>query len=318
MKKCPKAFTIVELMVVISIIMLLISFLLPSMAEARDHARYAKWAGYSHNMRVEPRLLIYHNFEQQGLAGPDMGWLWNRSTLDAMDMARRDMEPEYFHSRFMVGSQPQGGSGGANLFSPETNPGRRWKRGRWRSKDAIEWDNQGFVTITQHDASMNFEREPGHSWTLMAWVNSANVESWDGIITKAKVKRGSYALEIQPSGADKGTLKTEASKGPNGGNFTSTGNLKFKEGQWFHAVLLYDGLKGTGEYRFYLNGKPDKVILKANCAFTNTEELIFGCDNPGGVEYWEGRLDEVAMYSGVLSDNKILEHYQVGRPRRKE
>ncbi len=313
-----RGFTIVELMVVISIIMLLISFLLPSLAEARDHARYAKWAGYSHNMRVHPNLLIYHNFEQQGVAGPDMGWLWNRSTLDAMDMARRDMEPEYFHSRFMVGSQPQGGNPGANKFSPDTQPGRRWKRGRWRSKDALEFDNQGSVTITDHDPSMNFEREPGHSWTLMVWANSANVESYDGIVTKGRTKRDSYALKIQESGTDKATLKTETAKNSSGGNFTTDGNLTFEEGQWFHAALLYDGLKGSGEYRMYINGRLDKVTPRANCEFDNKQQLILGCDNPGTVEYWEGRIDEVALFSGALSGTKILEHYEIGRPRRQK
>jgi len=309
-------FTIVELMVVISIIMLLISFLLPSLAEARDHARYAKWAGYSHNLRVDPKLLVYYNFEQQGVAGPDMGYLWNRSALDAMDMARRDIEPEYFNSRFWVGNQPDGGSGGANLFSPETNPGRRWKRGRWRSKDALEFDDQGFNTQTPHDDSMNFEREPGHSWSLMVWFNSANIEPWDGIVTKALRGAGSYSysLELQPSSPGKGTLKFECSASATGGVFTGLGTREFEQGQWTHAALVYDGL--AGEYRFYLNGWLDVVIARPNVNFINKEALVLGMDNPGGVEYFTGRIDEVALFAGALSDTKIKEHYDIGRPRR--
>jgi len=308
-----RAFTIVELMVVISIILLLISFLLPSMAEARDHARYAKWAGYSHNLRIDPKLLVYFNFEQQGVAGPDMGRIWNRSALDALEMARRDLEPEYFHGDFLVGTQPQTGGGSANQFQPDWQPDRRWVRGRWRAKGSLIFDNR-FHTQTPHDEAMNFELEPGHSWTIMSWINTIKAEPWDGVLTKAINNRGSYALEIQPASAGKATLKLEAANGPNGGNFTATGNIEFPENTWVHGTLVYDGL--VGEYRFYVNGRLDKVIAKPNCRFVNKEAFVIGMDNPGLVEYWEGRMDELAIFGGALAPGKILEHFEIGRPRR--
>lgn len=308
-----RGFTIVELLVVISIIALLISFLLPALADAREHARYARWAGYSHNLRVDPKLLVYYNFENQGVTSSDMGYLWNRSALDAMDMARRDVEPEYFNSRFFVGSQPEGGASGSNIFSPDTNPGRRWTRGRWPAKGALEFDNQGFHTQTLHDRGMNFDDEPMHSWTIMAWFNTANATAGDGILTKGLNSRGSYAFDIQPAGNAMGTLRLESAANSGGGSFSITGDSQFREGAWVHGAVQYDGL--AGEYRLYLNGVLDKVVAKPGVRFVNTEPMALGMDNPGSVAYWEGRLDEVALFSTALSETKIREHYEIGMAR---
>ena len=55
-----RGFTIVELMVVISLILLIISFLLPSFASVRDRARRVKWFSFANGLRSDADYLVYY------------------------------------------------------------------------------------------------------------------------------------------------------------------------------------------------------------------------------------------------------------------
>ena len=85
--KSSRGFSIVELLVVMSIVALLIAILLPSLSRARERARYLRWQAYSHGLRSDPNVVMYFNFEQQdGTETHSDGTpiLWNRAGGDAM------------------------------------------------------------------------------------------------------------------------------------------------------------------------------------------------------------------------------------------
>jgi hypothetical protein len=116
--------------------------------------------------------------------------------------------------------------------------------------------------------------------------------------------------------------------GLNGGNnvfqmnyYTGSGSAQndeiasgqyFNLSQWYHFVITYDGTNST----IYVDGSPIYTNTSPNAADT-WSPLAIGAGKwdggpVGGIRWFSGGEDEVAVYTNVLSATDINNHYQIG------
>lgn len=78
--------------------------------------------------------------------------------------------------------------------------------------------------------------------------------------------------------------------------------------QWYHitAVISNDTLK------YYLNGQyVGKTYLPFSFTLNDNNPLYIGKDDPGGIEYFNGKLDEIRIYSRALTASDISRIYAI-------
>ncbi len=79
---------------------------------------------------------------------------------------------------------------------------------------------------------------------------------------------------------------------------------------WSHITIRYDNsLPGNQRQKIYINGVAVKSGNDSNSLRTNTLNLEIGRDYNFDSRSFDGRIDEVAIYSRALSDSQILDLY---------
>jgi len=130
--------------------------------------------------------------------------------------------------------------------------------------------------------------------TLAAFVQVNRFSSDDeGLITKGEDGL-SWALQV----AGDRTLRFVATKSNVVWNSLDT----IAPHEWVHVAATYNGLT----IRFYINGRPDPTPHPTAMTFDGVDEpVILGCDLSGPDGYFDGRMDDVRIYSRALSDSEI-------------
>jgi hypothetical protein len=158
------------------------------------------------------------------------------------------------------------------------------------------------------DAGSNFAFLGKAPFTLEAWILPTTIDS---------AFRGVMSNEFQ-SGTDKEGyvvyLQLDAGIGYDryeGGTSTPLiapdSGLTASAG-WYHVVGVYDGAS-TALYvnaNLVASSKTSLAIQSTTCIFA------MGATHCGEQGYFQGSLDEIAVYAGALSPGRIQKHYQVG------
>jgi hypothetical protein len=94
--------------------------------------------------------------------------------------------------------------------------------------------------------------------------------------------------------------------------YTITGDTVINDGRWHHIVATRDIIGANSTVAIWVDGVLDVTRTVANNdALRDNPNIVIG-GNPLDSRYFNGKMDEVALYNAVLSEERILTHYRQG------
>jgi hypothetical protein len=178
---------------------------------------------------------------------------------------------------------------------------------------SVDFSGNGASLVkAPYSSDLNGGRDPNGSWTVECWVYpdlDAGSEGFAVPVASVDLtqNRSGYFFLEQPDGWQ---LRLGNSSGYLNGWNGAAGSVGGtpQPNTWYHLVGAYDGSAGNGY--IYING----VQVKSNAVVDlaqNTAATFNIADRGDGAPF-AGRVDEVAVYSGVLSATRIQAHYAAG------
>ena len=154
--------------------------------------------------------------------------------------------------------------------------------------DFVTFNGFDALVTVPHADELSFGASDAYS--VAAWVYVSNLSnSWTGVVTKSRDATPWYGIWID--GGNNWIF------GHDGDNMTGSVAV---EGSWTHVAVTYD----NGQKRIYLNGLLDSETMSSMDGSGSGDLALGGA--LGVSEYFEGRIDEVAIYGRSLSGAEVL------------
>jgi hypothetical protein len=149
-----------------------------------------------------------------------------------------------------------------------------------------------------------------NAMTVECWLyRQSIVGSYDPVIKKAG-NGGTYGYSLEFNG---GNILFWVFNESSPSSWVSSSGGPITLGQWYHVAGVYDG----GTLLFYVNGQPvgSPVFSSGHDIYSSSNPLRIGSDpdSSDGSRYFNGMIDEAAVYNRALSSNEIASIYNAGR-----
>ena len=149
-----------------------------------------------------------------------------------------------------------------------------------------------------------------NAFSISGWFNADSIDTF-------------YIATKDASGAREWAFRTVSSQlhfftfGTGGGYIGRKYSSNLSTGQWYHAVVTYDGSKASSGIKLYLNGSRVDDADYASGTFTasknTTAEVRVGALQVNNT-YTNGKLDEITIFNTELSASDVTAIYNSGVP----
>ena len=139
-----------------------------------------------------------------------------------------------------------------------------------------------------------FDWEASDSFSIELWMQADRNDTLQVMI-------GRYASNSWWIGHEDNRVKVYL-----GGEIESNTTIDCSGTQWIQVVVVKDA--PNTEIRLYINGELDTTDTISLEDYSGDEDVNIGWFYNG--YYFDGRLDEITIYNGILSIDQIREHYQ--------
>jgi len=169
--------------------------------------------------------------------------------------------------------------------------------------DAVEGSHSLLLEGTGYASAAAFDL--GDAFTITLWAYLLP-EQTDIKTLLANCEGGSringFKLYVNSWETQDRKILVEPSDGTDRIDITSPENT-FEESLWNHFAITADRVGGLID--LYLNGERVNLTSETTAGFQTTRSLFIGAMPPGNVYNWQGMIDDVRVYEGVLSEDEI-------------
>jgi Concanavalin A-like lectin/glucanases superfamily/HYR domain/Secretion system C-terminal sorting domain/Lectin C-type domain/SprB repeat len=165
------------------------------------------------------------------------------------------------------------------------------------ANSAFSFDGNDFIEVADNPA-LQFGT---NNYSVGFWFKSNSTVAVQGMVMKAQ----GIANYLNHPAIGKITSRTS--------NPTDVTSLSggYNDGNWHYVTFTRNGVLE----KLYVDGTLSNSATQSSIVdVTSTASLNFGRNNQHGSEHFIGELDDVKIYSGVLTDSEILSEFQATSP----
>ena len=204
-------------------------------------------------------------------------------------------------------TRPAAPAAGKAYFETDTNKVIIWDGAAWTeivsdtvpafsNAYSVEFDGGNDYINAGNDSSLNISGDI----TLSAWVKQRVQNNYGAIFSKRQVGGSMNYQLIMKNGTGAIGL------GHSGGSWFYD-STSLPTGSWYHVAATVS----SGTIQLYVNGEEKDSTTGATITGT-TQDLIIGATL--GYNYFDGLMDELAIFSSALSSTQIATMYNSGVP----